>query len=136
MIPYSLFFFSVGSHASWRAIRWFNASFAWFGCCRFAPVHIFVLVSEQVGKGDVPLSRQAPRRTWMAACHYGNARSDGDLSAVVFSGIGVLIYYSLVKNIFQIRLDLILPTVFAIAICYLPIHILFLRSFWRILENP
>ena len=65
--------------------------------------------------------------------HYGNARSDGDLSAVVFSGIGVLIYYSLVQEASsQIRLDVILPTVFAIAICYLPIHILFLKGF---LEN-
>ena len=46
-----------------------------------------------------------------------------------FSGIGVLIYYSLVQEASsQIRLDVILPTVFAIAICYLPIHILFFKG--------
>ncbi len=41
MIPYSLFFFSVDSHASWRAIRWFNAPLEPSRCCRFAPAPIF-----------------------------------------------------------------------------------------------
>ena len=41
------------------------------------------------------------------------------------------------RSIFSVRLDVILPTVFAIAVCYLPIHILFFKGvFWGIFENP
>ena len=57
MIPYSLFFFSVDSHATWRAIRWFNAP--QLRLIQVLPIrasaYILSLVNEQVGKGAMSL---------------------------------------------------------------------------------
>ena len=133
MIPYSLFFFSVDSHASWRAIRWFNAP--QLRLTQVLPIrasaYILSLVNEQVGKGAMSLylARRHDVPGWQALSTMVMLGLMEIYQLLFFSGIGVLIYYELVQQASsQIRLDLILPTVFALAVCYLPIHILFFRG--------
>ena len=57
MVPYSIFFFLVDSHATWRAIRWFNAPN--LKLTNVLPIrasaYILSLVNEQVGKGAMSL---------------------------------------------------------------------------------
>ena len=133
MIPYSLFFFSVDAHASWRAIRWFNAP--QLRLVQVLPIrasaYILSLVNEQVGKGAMSLylARRHGVPGWQALSTMVMLGLMEIYQLLFFSGIGVLIYYELVQEASsQIRLDLILPTVFAVALCYLPIHILFFRG--------
>ena len=133
MIPYSLFFFSVDSHASWRAIRWFNAP--QLRLTQVLPIrasaYILSLVNEQVGKGAMSLylAKRHDVPGWQALSTMVMLGLMEIYQLLFFSGIGVLIYYELVQQASsQIRLDLILPTVFALAVCYLPIHILFFRG--------
>ncbi|MAQ60772.1 MAG: hypothetical protein CMQ10_01685 [Gammaproteobacteria bacterium] len=133
MIPYSLFFFSVDAHASWRAIRWFNAP--QLRLVQVLPIrasaYILSLVNEQVGKGAMSLylARRHGVPGWQALSTMVMLGLMEIYQLLFFSGIGVLIYYELVQEASsQIRLDLILPTVFAVALCYLPIHILFFQG--------
>ena len=133
MIPYSLFFFSVDSHASWRAIRWFNAP--QLRLTQVLPIrasaYILSLVNEQVGKGAMSLylAKRHDVPGWQALSTMVMLGLMEIYQLLFFSGIGVLIYYDLVQQASsQISLDLILPTVFALAVCYLPIHILFFRG--------
>ena len=133
MIPYSLFFFSVDAHASWRAIRWFNAP--QLQLVQVLPIrasaYILSLVNEQVGKGAMSLylARRHGVPGWQALSTMVMLGLMEIYQLLFFSGIGVLIYYELVQEASsQIRLDLILPTVFAVALCYLPIHILFFQG--------
>ena len=133
MIPYSLFFFSVDAHASWRAIRWFNAP--QLRLVQVLPIrasaYILSLVNEQVGKGAMSLylARRHGVPGWQALSTMVMLGLMEIYQLLFFSGIGVLIYYELVQEASsQIHLDLILPTVFAVALCYLPIHILFFQG--------
>ena len=133
MIPYSLFFFSVDAHASWRAIRWFNAP--QLRLVQVLPIrasaYILSLVNEQVGKGAMSLylARRHGVPGWQALSTMVMLGLMEIYQLLFFSGIGVLIYYELVQEASsQIRLDLILPTVFAVALCYLPIRILFFQG--------
>ena len=133
MIPYSLFFFSVDAHASWRAIRWFNAP--QLRLVQVLPIrasaYILSLVNEQVGKGAMSLylAKRHGVPGWQALSTMVMLGLMEIYQLLFFSGIGVLIYYELVQEASsQIRLDLILPTVFAVALCYLPIHILFFQG--------
>jgi hypothetical protein len=133
MIPYSLFFFSVDAHASWRAIRWFNAP--QLRLVQVLPIrasaYILSLVNEQVGKGAMSLylARRHGVPGWQALSTMVMLGLMEIYQLLFFSGIGVLIYYELVQEASsQIRLDLILPTVFAVALCYLPLHILFFQG--------
>ena len=133
MIPYSLFFFSVDAHASWRAIRWFNAPQLRLVQVRpiRASAYMLSLVNEQVGKGAMSLylARRHGVPGWQALSTMVMLGLMEIYQLLFFSGIGVLIYYELVQEASsQIRLDLILPTVFAVALCYLPIHILFFQG--------
>ena len=133
MIPYSLFFFSVDSHASWRAIRWFNAP--QLRLVQVLPIrasaYILSLVNEQVGKGAMSLylAKRHEVPGWQALSTMVMLGLMEVYQLLFFSGIGVLLYYDLVQEAStQIRLDLILPAVFAGALFYLPIHILFFRG--------
>ena len=133
MIPYSLFFFSVDAHASWRAIRWFNAP--QLRLVQVLPIrasaYILSLVNEQVGKGAMSLylAKRHGVPGWQALSTMVMLGLMEIYQLLFFSGIGVLIYYELVQEASsQIRLDLILPAVFAVALCYLPIHILFFQG--------
>ena len=133
MIPYSLFFFSVDSHATWRAVRWFNAP--QLRLVQVLPIrasaYILSLVNEQVGKGAMSLylAKRHEVPGWQALSTMVMLGLMEIYQLLFFSGIGVLIYYELVQEAStQIRLDLILPAVFAGAVCYLPLHILFFRG--------
>lgn len=133
MIPYSLFFFSIDAHASWRAIRWFNAP--QLRLVQVLPIrasaYILSLVNEQVGKGAMSLylAKRHGVPGWQALSTMVMLGLMEIYQLLFFSGIGVLIYYELVQEASsQIRLDLILPAVFAVALCYLPIHILFFQG--------
>jgi hypothetical protein len=133
MIPYSLFFFSIDSHASWRAIRWFNAPD--LRLTQVLPIrasaYILSLVNEQVGKGAMSLylAKRHEVPGWQALSTMVMLGLMEIYQLLFFSGIGVLLYYELVQEASTyVRLDLILPAVFAGAVCYLPIHILFFRG--------
>ena len=133
MIPYSLFFFLVDSHASWRAIRWFNAPK--LRLVQVLPIrasaYILSLVNEQVGKGAMSLylARRHHVPGWQALSTMVMLGLVEIYQLLFFSCIGVFIYYDLVQEASsQIRLDLILPAVFAVAACYLPLHILFFKG--------
>lgn len=133
MIPYSLFFFSVDSHASWRAIRWFNAPH--LRLTQVLPIrasaYILSLLNEQVGKGAMSLylAKRHEVPGWQALSTMVMLGLMEIYQLLFFSGIGVLLYYELVQEAStQVRLDLILPTVFGLAVCYLPLHILFFRG--------
>ena len=57
MIPYSVFFFLVDAHATWRVVRWFNAPD--LRLRNILPIrasaYVLSLVNEQVGKGAMSL---------------------------------------------------------------------------------
>jgi hypothetical protein len=96
-----------------------------------ASAYILSLVNEQVGKGAMSLylARRHGVPGWQALSTMVMLGLMEIYQLLFFSGIGVLIYYELVQEASsQIRLDLILPTVFAVALCYLPIHILFFQG--------
>ena len=58
MIPYSVFFFLVDSHATWRVVRWVNSDAVRYSDILpiRASAYILSLVNEQVGKGPFPLA--------------------------------------------------------------------------------
>lgn len=140
MMPYSVFFFLVDSHASWRAIRWFNAENLHLKDVLpiRASAYILSLVNEQVGKGAMSLylAKRHAVPGWQALSTMILLGLVEIYQLLIFSAIGVSLYYGLVQEASsQIRLDLILPIVFAIAAVYLPIHILFFRGHLRIFDK-
>ena len=102
MIPYSLFFFSVDSHATWRAIRWFNAP--QLRLTQVLPIrasaYILSLVNEQVGKGAMSLylAKRHDVPGWQALSTMVMLGLMEIYQLLFFSGIGVLIYYELVQG--------------------------------------
>ena len=133
MIPYSVFFFLVDSHATWRVIRWFNAP-----KIRFrdilpirASAYILSLVNEQVGKGAMSLyllrKHQVPG--WEALSGMIFLGINEIYQLLLFSSVGVLIGYKVVQEAsVYLPLDVILPSVFIGAALYLPVHIAFFRG--------
>ena len=138
MIPYSVFFFLVDSHATWRVIRWFNAP-----SIRFrdilpirASAYILSLVNEQVGKGAMSLYLLRKHKVpgWEALSGMILLGINEIYQLLLFSSVGVLIGYEIVKEASTLLpLDIILPSVFLGAAVYLPIHIAFFRG--RIFPN-
>lgn len=133
MIPYSVFFFLVDAHVSWRAIRWYNAPD--IKLTQVLPIrasaYILSLVNEQVGKGAMSLYllRRYDVPGWQAVSTMIMLGLMEIYQLLFFSGIGVFIYYELVQEASTLaRLDVILPAVFAFAVAYLPIHILYFRG--------
>ena len=133
MIPYSVFFFLVDSHVTWRVVRWFNAPDLKLGGILpiRASAYILSLVNEQVGKGAMSL---------YLLCHYKvpgwQALSSMILLGLMevyqllaFSGIGVALNFDLVREASTLLpLDVILPVVMGVAAIYLPLHILYFRT--------
>lgn len=135
MIPYSIFFFLVDSHATWRAVRWFNAP--GLRLTQVLPIrasaYILSLVNEQVGKGAMSLYLLQTHKVpgWQALSTMIMLGLVEIYQLLFFSAIGVFLYYDLVQAASSERaLDVILPTVFAIAAIYLPIHIFYFRGPW------
>lgn len=133
MLPYSVFFFLVDAHVSWRAIRWFNVPE--LRLTQVLPIrastYILSLINEQVGKGAMSLYllRRHKVPGWQALSTIIMLGLMEIYQLLFFSGIGVVLYYRLVVEASGAnRLDFILPVVIAIAMAYLPIHIWFFRS--------
>ena len=133
MMPYSVFFFLVDAHATWRVIRWFNApdlKFANVLPIR-ASAYILSLVNEQVGKGAMSLYLLKRYRVpgWEALSSMIFLGLMEIYQLLLFSAVGVLVGYQLVVDASTLLpLDTILPAVFAVAFIYLPLHIAYFRG--------
>ena len=133
MAPYSVFFFLVDSHVTWRVIRWFNAPS--IKLTQVLPIrasaYILSLVNEQVGKGAMSLyllkTYEVPG--WQALSTMILLGLMEIYQLLIFSSVGVFLYYELVVEASTLlSLDTILPIVFMCAALYLPIHIWYFRS--------
>ncbi|MFU8817028.1 MAG: hypothetical protein ACNA7W_16905 [Pseudomonadales bacterium] len=133
MIPYSIFFFLVDAHATWRAVRWFNAP-----TLRYrdmlpirASAYILSLVNEQVGKGAMSLYlfRRHTVPAWQAVSTMLLMGLMEIYQLLFFSSLGVITGYHVVQAASTLLpLDIILPTVFIVALIYLPLHIGYFRG--------
>jgi|TARA_B110000091_G_C13753947_1_gene449021 hypothetical protein len=133
MIPYSLFFFLVDSHASWRAIRWFNAPA--IKLTNILPIrasaYILSLVNEQVGKGAMSLYllRRYDVPGWKAVSTMVLLGIVEIYQLLIFSAIGVALYFDLVQEAaVSLPLPQIMISVFAIAFLYFPFHVAYFRG--------
>ena len=133
MIPYSMFFFLVDAHVTWRVVRWFNAP-----DLRFASVlpirasaYVLSLVSEQVGKGAMSLYLLKRHRVagWEALSSMIFLGLLEIYQLLMFSAGGVLLDFGVVVEASSmLPLDVILPAVFVVALVYLPLHIAYFRG--------
>ena len=133
MIPYSIFFFLVDSHVTWRVVRWFNAPDLKLGGVLpiRASAYILSLVNEQVGKGAMSLYLLRRYRVpgWQALSSMLLLGLMEVYQLLAFSAIGVAANFQLVREASTLLpLDVILPTVMVIAAVYLPLHILYFRT--------
>ena len=133
MIPYSVFFFLVDAHVTWRVIRWFNVSEIKLNAVLpiRASAYILSLVNEQVGKGAMSLyllrRHQVPGWAALSSMIFLGVMEIYQL--LIFSSIGVLLGFEVVVEASSmLPLDVILPTVFIVAAIYLPIHIAYFRG--------
>ena len=133
MIPYSVFFFLVDSHATWRVIRWFNAPD--LKLRNVLPIrgsaYILSLVNEQVGKGAMSLyllkTYQVPGWRALSSMIFLGLMEIYQL--LIFSAIGVIADFGLVREASTVLpLTVILPTIIIVAAIYLPLHIAYFRT--------
>ena len=133
MIPYSVFFFLVDSHATWRVIRWFNAPGLKLG--NVLPIrgsaYILSLVNEQVGKGAMSLyllkTYEVPG--WRALSSMIFLGLIEIYQLLMFSAIGVIANFELVREASSVLpLTIILPSIMIVAALYLPLHIAYFRT--------
>jgi len=133
MIPYSIFFFLVDSHATWRVIKWFNVSEIRF--VNVLPIrasaYILSLVNEQVGKGAMTLYLLKRHNVpgWQALSSMIILGIVEIYQLLLFSFIGVVIYFDLVVEASTtLPLPQILLTVYTLAFIYFPIHLLYFNG--------
>ncbi len=134
MVPYSIFFFLVDSHATWRAIRWFNAPN--IKLTNILPIrasaYILSLINEQVGKGAMSLYllRRHDVPGWKALSTMVMLGIVEIYQLLLFSAIGVAIYFELVEEAaVSLPLPEIMLSVFALAFLYFPFHLAYFRGF-------
>lgn len=127
MVPYSLFFFLVDSHATWRVVRWVNSPDVKFK--DILPIrgsaYILSLVNEQVGKGAMSLyllrHHQVPG--WQALSSMLMLGIVEIYQLLFFSAVGTWFFYERVSAASQLLpLDVIFPILFVVAAVYLPVH--------------
>lgn len=133
MVPYSLFFFLVDSHVTWRVVRWFNAP-----GIRLADVlpirasaYILSLVSEQVGKGAMSLYLYRRYRVpaWEAVSSMLMLGLMEIYQLLLFASVGMFYGRDVVVEASQaVPLHVIFPAVFVAACIYLPLHIAYFRG--------
>ena len=133
MMPYSVFFFLVDSHVTWRVVRWFNAPELRLGSMLpiRASAYILSLVNEQVGKGamSVYLLRHHKVPGWKALSSMILLGLMEIYQLLIFSAIGIAANFHLVQSAStEWPLDVILPSVMVFAMIYLPVHIAYFRS--------
>ena len=133
MIPYSVFFFMVDSHVTWRVVRWFNAPELKFTSMLpiRASAYILSLVNEQVGKGAMTLYLLRHHKVpgWRALSSMILLGLMEIFQLLLFSAIGVALNFHLVVEASTTwPLDIILPAVMIFAFVYLPLHIAYFRT--------
>ena len=133
MIPYSVFFFLVDSHVTWRVVRWFNAPDLKLGSMLpiRASAYILSLVNEQVGKGAMTLYLLRHHKVpgWRALSSMILLGLMEIYQLLLFSAVGVALNFQLVQAASTAwPLDVILPTVMVFALIYLPLHIAYFRT--------
>ncbi|MFP6815317.1 MAG: hypothetical protein VB948_15735 [Pseudomonadales bacterium] len=138
MVPYSLFFFFIDAHVTWRVIRWFNAPEIKLGNVLpiRASAYILSLVNEQVGKGAMSLYLYRRYRVpGLAAISSMLLLGLMEIyQLLLFSSVGVFYGFDVVRAASSVfRLDVILPSVFCAACVYLPLHIAYFRG--HLLKN-
>jgi hypothetical protein len=138
MIPYSVFFFLIDAHVTWRVIRWFNAPQIKFGNVLpiRASAYILSLVNEQVGKGAMSLylyrRYQVPALAAVSSMLLLGLMEIYQL--LFFSSVGVFYGFEVVSAASSVLpLNIILPSVFGLACVYLPLHIAYFRG--HLLKN-
>ena len=128
MIPYSVFFFLVDSHVTWRVVKWFNAPA--LKLTDILPIrasaYILSLVNEQVGKGAMTLyllkRHQVPG--WEALSSMLMLGLMEVYQLLVFSSVGVVLFFGVVQAAsIELPLDQILPSVLIGAAILLPLII-------------
>ena len=127
MIPYSMFFFLVDTHAAWRAIRWFNAPELTYKSIMpiRASALILSIVSEQVGKGAMSLYLLQRYKVpgWEAVSTMIFLGICEIYQLLIFSSLGVLFYYEfLLEADWGFPIIRILISIFVFAALYVPIH--------------
>lgn len=128
VIPYSVFFFLVDAHATWRVVRWFNAP-----GIRLrdvlpirASAYILSLVNEQVGKGAMSLYllRRHEVPGWEALSSMIFLGIVEIYQLMFWSAVGIVLRYDLLVDASEmLPLDVILPAVFVAAAIYAPVHL-------------
>lgn len=138
MIPYSIMFFLIDAHATWRVIKWFNTSEIKF--TNVLPIrasaYILSLVNEQVGKGAMSLYllQRYKVPVWKAISSMILLGIVEIYQLLLFSAIGVFFYYDLVAEAStELPLTTILGCVYLVAFLYFPFHILYFNG--SILKN-
>ena len=138
MIPYSIFFFLVDAHATWRVIRWYNAP-----ALRYrdilpirASAYIISLINEQVSKGAMSLYLLRRYRVpgWQAVSSMIMLGLLEIYQLLIFSAVGLMIYHNLVVAAStSLPLTTILWSVYAFALVYFPFHVAYFKG--AILKN-
>jgi len=133
MIPYSVYFFLVDTHATWRLLRWFNTPKIRY--TNILPIrasaYILSLVNEQVGKGAMSLYllRRYDVPVWKALSSMVMLGLVEIYQLLIFSAIGVFVYYDLVVQASSnLPVLTIMLSVYAVAFCYFPFHILYFKG--------
>ena len=133
MVPYSIFFFLVDSHATWRAIRWFNTPD--IKLTNILPIrasaYILSLVNEQVGKGAMSLYllRCYDVPGWKAVSTMVLLGIVEIYQLLIFSAVGVALYFNLVREAsVSLPLPGIMISVFILALLYFPFHLAYFRG--------
>ncbi|MBL4680439.1 MAG: hypothetical protein JKY88_06910 [Pseudomonadales bacterium] len=133
MIPYSVYFFLVDTHATWRLLRWFNTPKIRY--TNILPIrasaYILSLVNEQVGKGAMSLYllRRYDVPVWKALSSMVMLGLVEIYQLLIFSAIGVFVYYDLVVQASSnLPVLTIVLSVYAVAFCYFPFHILYFKG--------
>lgn len=133
MVPYSVFFFLVDAHVTWRVVRWFNAP-----QLRYVDVlpirasaYILSLVNEQVGKGAMTLYLRSRHAVpgWEALSSMILLGLLEIYQLLIFASIGMAVRFDLVTQASTVLpLDRILPAVAVGAALYAPVHVLYFRG--------
>jgi len=138
MVIYSIVFFIIDTHATWRVIKWFNTSDIKF--INVLPIrasaYILSLVNEQVGKGAMSLYllRRYEVPVWKAVSSMILLGIVEIYQLLIFSAVGVFFYYDLVVEAStMLPLSKILTSVYLFALLYFPFHILYFNG--SILKN-
>jgi hypothetical protein len=130
MVPYSIFFFLVDAHVTWRVIRWLNVASIRFG--EILPIrasaYILSLVNEQVGKGAMTLylnrTHRVPVLEGISSMILLGLMEIYQLLA--FSAVGVFAHLDMVRSASsELPLDRILIWTYVAAALYAPVHLLY-----------